>query len=56
MDLNARVIINCGRIDGKTGGWTENKTPILHLAKAGGTKLTLGHNSKIWFFFSAYQL
>ena len=34
MDLNARVDLNCGQND----GWTENRTPIPHLAKAGVTK------------------
>ena len=34
MDLNARVDVNCGRQD----GWTENQTPMSHLAKAGVLK------------------
>ena len=41
MDLNARVEVNCGRkdeqTDGRTDRWMENRTPILHLAKAGVT-------------------
>ena len=38
MDLNARVDVNCGLMDGRTDGWTENRTPISHLAQAGATK------------------
>ena len=46
MDLNARVDVNCGRMDGwmdgqtdrrtsgLTDGRTENRTPTSHLAKA----------------------
>ena len=34
MDLNARVEVNCERKDGQT----ENRMPILHLAKADVTK------------------
>ena len=39
MDLTARVDINCGRKDGLKDRQTENRTPILHLAKAGATKI-----------------
>ena len=38
MDLNARVDKNCGRKDGQT----ENQRPILHLVKAGATKIVDG--------------
>ena len=39
MDLNARVKVNYGRMDGGCAdGWTENGMPILHPAKAGATK------------------
>ena len=38
MDLNARV--NCGQKDGRPDGWTENLTPLSHLAKACATKKT----------------
>ena len=34
MDINARIDVNCGRKDGRTG----NRTPISHLA--GETKHT----------------
>ena len=37
MDLNAGVVVNCGRKDGRT----ENRMPISHLAKAGATKRTV---------------
>ena len=38
MDLNATVDVNCEREDGRTACWTENRTPISPLAKAGATK------------------
>ena len=51
MDLNARVDINCGRKEGRTDGWTKNRMPISHLAKAGATKMSKFVWSGMIFFF-----
>ena len=53
MDLNARVDINCGRKEGRTDGWTKNRMPISHLAKAGATKMSKFVWSGMIFFFCA---
>ena len=48
MDLNARVDVNCGRKD----GLMDNRTPILHLAKAGATKTVICKKETLWHYKS----
>ena len=40
MDLKARVDVNCEQKDGQT----ENRTPMVHTAKVGVTKITEPEN------------
>ena len=53
MDLNARVDVHCGRKDRRMDRWTENRTPISHLAKAVATKIVHESFSKNYQIYPA---